>query len=359
MSDLRCFSASVPEATEKFVSACDGAGISYVLHENPCAGPEGERLNCVEARVGPKREAAARVIFIISGTHGIEAYAGMAIQTEIVRSIGQHDIPEDTALVFIHNMNPWGAAWNRRENENNVDLFRNLVYRHPPFYENPSYEIVEEGINPRHWEGPERERADRILDDFVAEHGSEALMSIIRCGQHRYPRGMTYHGNCPTWSRLTVEDIIQRHLGAGQHVVAYDIHTGYGPYGMGQIMTYDQPGSAKHDELERAFGDVHVVGADPFLPAHPGAAYDFIPSLMDGGHFVSVPLEFGTYDVTQEFETFRANSFIHNYGDPLSPFGRATSKAYRRLFYPEKEDWKEAVLARGLMIFDQIITHLR
>lgn len=90
----------------------------------------------------------------ISGTHGVEAYAGAAIQNAILeyiqatnfytndknlklldvklskkdknitRIIRNQDLP---TLVLVHVLNPFGFKNNRRVNENNVDLNRNFL----------------------------------------------------------------------------------------------------------------------------------------------------------------------------------------------------------------------------------------
>ena len=36
-------------------------------------------------------------------------------------------MPEDVAIVLVHALNPFGFAWRRRWNENNVDLNRNFL----------------------------------------------------------------------------------------------------------------------------------------------------------------------------------------------------------------------------------------
>jgi hypothetical protein len=80
----------------------------------------------------------------LSGTHGIEGYAGSAIQLSILslyylqqQQQQQQDVverakqhPQRPTVVLIHAVNPYGMKHYRRPNENNVDLNRNAI-RYP------------------------------------------------------------------------------------------------------------------------------------------------------------------------------------------------------------------------------------
>ena len=56
----------------------------------------------------------------------MEAFAGSAIQL-LSLDEGLPDLPEDAALILVHVVNPYGMAWLRRFNEENVDLNRNFL----------------------------------------------------------------------------------------------------------------------------------------------------------------------------------------------------------------------------------------
>ena len=67
-----------------------------------------------------------------SGTHGVEGYAGSAIQKiahmkayNLVEP--NHSRSNQPTLVLVHAVNPWTMARFRRTNENNVDLNRNAL----------------------------------------------------------------------------------------------------------------------------------------------------------------------------------------------------------------------------------------
>ena len=68
---------------------------------------------------------ANKLYMSTSGIHGVEGFAGSAIQLSTLSKI--NELPSDTALAFIHILNPWGMSWLRRDNESNVDLNRNFL----------------------------------------------------------------------------------------------------------------------------------------------------------------------------------------------------------------------------------------
>lgn len=337
------FSETVPEADTLFRDSARVAGAKVAHYPHPRADPGGHAIGTTAAWLGP--EDAARVAVIVSGTHGIEGYAGAAIQSAW---LGTHDasaLAAGEALLMIHLINPWGCAWNRREDHDNIDVFRNLVYGTQPFRENPLYDAFEEGINPRAWEGPLRERADAILAAFIADHGWEGFVTAMRRGQHNHPKGMTYHGSGPSWSRHVAEAIGETLLAHAERIDVLDIHTGFGSFGEAMIISCETPGTDAARWVDARFADMlYHWGQVGMIPDHPHGPYHMWgrKRVRDFG------LEFGTYDMTERFETVRANSFIHNYGDPLNAFDIETGLAYREGCYPASPEWRETILGIGL-----------
>ena len=119
------FSASYSDARANFLSACLDAGQRVKSYRNPNKGPIGESLFMDVTWVGP--EAARRVVVVTSATHGVEGFAGSGIQVGLLRDANAPQPGEDTAILIVHAVNPYGFAWLRRVNEDNVDLNRNFV----------------------------------------------------------------------------------------------------------------------------------------------------------------------------------------------------------------------------------------
>ena len=73
------FRASYGDARDLFLERCAGAGARVASHAHPLPGPDGAALFLDEARFGP--DDARRVLFVASGTHGVEGYCGSGIQS--------------------------------------------------------------------------------------------------------------------------------------------------------------------------------------------------------------------------------------------------------------------------------------
>jgi predicted deacylase len=81
------------------------------------------------ARLGPL--GAAKLLVILSGTHGNEGLAGSAIQRDTIEGLAallaaHGGLPETFALLLVHAVDPWGMARMRRQNARNIDLNRNF-----------------------------------------------------------------------------------------------------------------------------------------------------------------------------------------------------------------------------------------
>ena len=77
---LSCYSASYDEARRAFLRAAEEQDAAVTSHLNPFGqGVSGEDLCMDIATVG--NADASRALIVSSATHGIEGYAGSALQT--------------------------------------------------------------------------------------------------------------------------------------------------------------------------------------------------------------------------------------------------------------------------------------
>jgi hypothetical protein len=141
-----CFETTYSAARAAFLRAAADAGGELASWRHPLAGPDGAPLFTDTARFGAP--AARRVLFVLSGTHGIEGFCGSGIQQFLLRGGVAARVPDGTALVFVHAVNPWGFAWLRRVNEDNVDLNRNFLDHGKPHPANADYDALYAVMNP-------------------------------------------------------------------------------------------------------------------------------------------------------------------------------------------------------------------
>ena len=136
------FPADYRQARRNFIAACQKAGVDSIARVHPGAkGPDGKPLFIDSAALGPR--GAKKALLLIAGTHGVEGYFGSGAMTGLLRQ-GLKP-PPDTRLVLVHALNPYGFAWDRRVNEDNVDLNRNFVdHADPP--DNREYALLADAI---------------------------------------------------------------------------------------------------------------------------------------------------------------------------------------------------------------------
>jgi polar amino acid transport system ATP-binding protein len=202
----RRFSSDYVVLREGFLKACTAAGASVEEISHPLNGPHGERLATRVARLGAP--FARKMLIVLSGVHGIEGAYGSACQTALLENGSLKELPPDVGIILVHLLNPWGVAWQRRANEDNVDIDRNFIDWSGSRPLNAAYEALHPAFACPEWEGPLRNQASALVEDFVSKSGSEALRRVIGKGQYGHPDGACFGGDGPAWSTRTLHHII-------------------------------------------------------------------------------------------------------------------------------------------------------
>ena len=198
------FASSRTELLERAAAA----GASATAHPHPMAGPGGTGLAADTVWLGP--EDAPSVVLVVSGTHGVEGYAGSALQRTWLRDADPAR-PDGVAVCLLHALNPYGFAWVRRVNEDNVDLNRNFVdFADPPA--NDGYDRIAHLLVPEHWDEQTQASTTAGLLAVADEHGFAAFQEWVTGGQYRHPDGLFYGGTAPTWSHRLLDDLCRGRL---------------------------------------------------------------------------------------------------------------------------------------------------
>ena len=348
MAAGRYFSRDYGEARSKFLAAAEAAGATLHSYENPNRGPAGEALATDTAWLGPRD--ASTVLVTISATHGAEGFCGSGVQVGWFESGLAAEAPDDTALLQIHAINPYGFAWLRRVTEDNVDLNRNFVDHSAPHPTNPGYLDVAEVLCPTDWNDAVIAETEQALNAYAETHGAQALQSAISGGQYSHPDGLFFGGHRDTWSKQTLLRIADDFLGRARRVALIDYHTGLGPRGYGERICCHQPDSAS---LARANRWWHEDLTSPSLGTSSsvelfGVSLLGLEARLDQAEFTAVALEFGTLDTRDVRRALRADNWLHLHGDPSSAKGRAIKEQVRDAFYQDQEDWKDMIWERSL-----------
>ena len=359
MLDPRAFfSADYGEARAKFLSAANARGLRHTAYLNPHAkGPNDEDLTLDVAVLGP--EDAKAGLLVISGTHGVEGYAGSGAQIGWLNSTRNANWPAGMKLVLVHALNPYGFAWNRRVNEENADLNRNFVDHAHPYPLNLGYELLKPAIVPRDLKPETLEEADKQLRLYGKEHGVFALQEAISKGQYVHPDGMYFGGTREQWSVGQILHIVRREFGRTERVGIVDIHTGLGDYGHGEIITEDEASDPRYARSKRWWGDVRSTRAGESVSAHVLGSIDCgLIAALPHAEVTAGGLEFGTYPTLEVFQGLREDNWLHVLGDPRGPHAPAIKAKIRRAFYPDQDDWKAMVWKRSEEVLSRAVEAL-
>lgn len=355
-----CFSITVGEAANKFSESTAFNRGALESFEHPLRSPVGEKLASQVCWLGPVD--ASKVLQVVSGTHGAEGWAGSAIQIDSLERGVFNQLPDDTAVMMIHLINPWGCAWGRRENEDNADLFRDLIYYKPELYSDDVRftDEVAQALTFQDYSDLGVAQSTDLMDQLIDRLGEAELVNIMRAGQFRFPNAPCYNGGGKSWSFRLYKDLVTRYLSHAKRVFCIDIHTAFGEYGDGILIPYyqpDGPDKAKFDYLKSTYGSekLYVGGFDPGIPSHPRMPYEIATDFVPGLDMIATGLEFGTYEWTDGLNLIKYMNYLFTKGDPLNPERPDLVDQYNKLCYPDKDDWRERVITRGREVIQQTL----
>jgi hypothetical protein len=337
------FARDYADARRRFLEAADRGDAEVESHQHPLRGPGGERLFTDVAWIGP--QDARRLLITLSGTHGVEGYAGAGIQTASLREGRYRALPDGTAVMLVHAVTPHGFAWGRRVDEAGVDVCRNFVDFGKPLPPNPFYDRFAHDLVPEEWSGPGREAAEGRLFDYLGEHGVDHFKAVLARGQYSHDFAPFFGGRAPTWSNRTVRAILRERAQRAREVAAIDYHSGLGEYATGQMLDVHPTDDPRHARGRECWGEKCVSLHDDATVAYvvTGDLLQGLEEELPHAQVTSSAYEFGTVEAIAILQALRADHWLHTYGDLGSPQARLIAEEVRDAFVCESDDWREAV----------------
>ncbi len=337
MSDAPVLSPTYPIARAAFLAAADAAGATIDTFEHPRRGPEGEPLGIDVAELGPRD--AATVVLVFSATHGVEGYCGSALQTHWLQHHAA-ERPADIRIVNIHALNPFGMAWVRRVNEDNVDLNRNFVDWSQPVPANVDYDGIADDVVPDDWSAETQQRTMESLLALLAEWGFPKLQTVVSGGQYHHPKGVFYGGTGPVWSHRWLRDWCANNLADAQRVIIIDLHTGLGPWGHGELIGSAAPGDPLFDRALALWPDSKsMLAGDSVSAVLAGDWLNVADQLAPHAEVTPICIEYGTVDGITVLQSLRADAWLHGHGDPTGPDAPAIRAQVRAAFADDNPEW--------------------
>jgi hypothetical protein len=343
--------ADYATSRHRLLSVAESLGASIDEHRHPGSGPAGEVLYTDVARFGAPIGSADTVVVIGSGLHGVEGHAGWGLQMLLLESGRLDTLPPGVAVVLVHAINPYGMAWSRRVDHENIDVNRNFVEFEDGRPANPHYAAIDPILNP---DTPELDLDDAAWVDalwaFAAEVGATEAFRAISGGQYDVPRGVQFGGQAPSWSRRTLQAIWDRHLAGARTMFNLDLHTGLGPCGGLTIFQTADEGDPSADVAARWFPRVlrfdRPGSVDPLQAGVLGPGLE--AAMPDGLLAVPIVVEFGTQPDAVVLTAMRADNWLHAHGTPRSELGERIRERTRDAFFIDDEGWRTSVAEDGL-----------
>jgi Protein of unknown function (DUF2817) len=269
-------------------------------------------------------------------------------------------LPSGVAVLMIHAINPYGFSWLRRVTHENVDLNRNWVDFDAPLPVNAGYDAIAAVLVPAEWTPEVQAESARVLGDYGRAHGAMALQQAVSGGQHQHPHGVFYGGLAPSWSRRTQSAIFAEYLGQAERIGIIDYHTGLGPWGYGERIVTDAPGSAGYARAQAWYGTAITSPSGGTSTSAPitGDGLEAAPRLAPHAEVTGMAIEVGTQSLMEVLLAVRADAWLHAHGDPLSPEAEPIKAQVRQAFYGDADDWKGMVAGQSLLAIRQAIASL-
>lgn len=287
----------------------------------------------------------------LAGLHGIEGYLGSDIQSEILNVWKNYQV--QCNVIFVHAVNPYGMAWHRRVNANNVDLNRNstnhLLQTQKPdeFLPFLSFLSVKSGIDFFiHW--PQALLAALIKGPRKSSH-------IIASGQYKYSQSLFYGGSNLQYELQNLKTTISELFPSTRRWIFIDVHSGLGPKAFDSLIVTGEDTAEVHFFAQTLDRD-HIVDLSKSTNFYK--ATGLLEDLMRTAF-----LKNSVYYVTQEFGTVPFYRVITNLILENSWFLNGKEKDQKRIqlslstFYPNDQIWNKECVRLGLERFFKIIQH--
>ena len=342
-----CFAQSYAEARDKFFAAARSCGLGVETHVHPLAGRDGEMLAMDVARDGPMN--AKSLLVVSSACHGVEGFCGSGVQVALLGDAAWHQAAHDAgvAVLYIHGLNPYGFSWWRRTTHENVDLNRNFRDFAAPAPANAAYDELAAHLMPATW--PPDAATVAALDAFVAAHGDRALQQAISGGQYKHADGLFFGGTAPTWSHLTLRQVLRQHATRCERLGWIDLHTGLGPNGVGERIFACRDDAAAFARAKSWWGDItSIYDGSSTSALLTGLMWLAAYEECGQAEYTGLALEYGTKPQQDVMLALRADQWLENHPDADDDARRAIKRQVRDAFYTDTDEWKARIVAQGI-----------
>lgn len=338
-------------ARERFCTAADELRWQVEKHPIAARGPSGEELTVDVA--SSTADPSATTLLVTGGIHGVESFFSSAVQiAALLRWPELRGKARRLRIVMVHALNPYGFAWVRRTNEDNVDPNRNFLHAGEPYAGcPPAYRKLHGWLNPGRRAGRWESFHVRAALALV-RHGMPALKQSIAGGQYEFPQGLFYGGAGPTQTMKILQANLPRWLHGARRVLHIDLHTGLGRWGTYKFLVDDPVHARQSRWLADVFGRRHIATTDPRGLGYVtrGDIGQWCSARFPEVDYTYLCAEFGTYAPVHIVAGLRAENRAHHWSQPDEPDTIRAKSRLQELFCPQSPEWRRRVTDQSLNV---------
>ena len=313
----------------------------------------------------PAQGDSLNLLILSSGVHGVEGYVGHAAQQLFLENYLSDEFLQNTGVLLIHAVNPYGFKYTRRVTENNVDMNRNSPSTSDLYVkQNEGYSQVYDLINPQ-----KKVRTGSLENRFffvkAINEIRKASLSVLRQavlqGQYTYPEGLYFGGHGPEPQIEVLEPVISEISLPYRRIMMLDLHTGYGE--RGKLHLFPNPmEDEERRKLESMFDgfDIDWGDTDDFYTV-TGDFAGFVGTLNPGKEYYPMVFEYGTLNSQTTMGSLKSIHImiLENQG---RQHGFASIKDslhvkadIREMYYPESVSWRNYTMQQTRDVFDVVL----
>ena len=317
----------------------------------------------------PAQRAPKRLLILSSAVHGVEGPAGSAVQRLFMGEFMTPEALQDTGVLLLHAVNPYGFAVRRRVTEQNVDLNRNASTTNALYLtDNAGYPLVDALINPPDavdtgaW-------AHRLFllraVAMIAQHGMPPLRQAVLQGQYAYPKGIYYGGGALAPQLQALAPRLEKIINDYPLSMSIDLHTGYGARGQLHVFLNPPADARTRQGLEQVF-EGHPIdwGSGKDFYTVTGDITSWIGTLRRGGTHLPALFEYGTLDSqttlgaikSLQISVLENQGFQHGWASPADQ--ARVAQDYREMFNPSAPAWRTKVITDSRAQLAQVMARL-
>ena len=330
-------------------------------------------------------------IIHISGTHGVESYAGSNIQIEFLKNYNIKDL-DNISIILVHGYNPYGFKYNRRYNENNIDLNRNCIMNETfnTFITNRDpniayYNDFNELLNPNFHNINSMNYYIIEIPKFIMKaiynlylHGYHKLMKTLVTGQYHFNQGLNYGGNTLQLSHITFQNFIlsqKNWLKKQDNIIVIDVHTGLGKQGQDTLLLdkYSNITTQEILNIVPYFNPLYIESlndnSNQSLSTTGFSAYQYtrgfqsecfhyyIQLINKDINYQFITEEFGTVPGILVFYGLRQENAFYHHINHTSILYQSSSKFLNDIFNIKKITWQNNIINKGYKLLKYIIKY--